>query len=499
MSSKALSNFTIERFKQHAEEMVKANSSDLTLQHLWLRCFHDTYNPQTVQQILNGSDITGKIAMSRYFFKTNSIYKRVILHYATLLLWSGVLIPILTQPNTQLSRAGRKKYEASLSFLENSNLPSKLSEITTVILRDGCYYGLIIDDKTKLVFLDLPPQFCRSRFVDYHGNNLIDFNVAYFDTYAEEDDAGNKIRERVLKSYPSDVVKHYRNYKKGKANKWMGIAQGRGISFSLLDETPLFLASISSLLLADEAVDLEIEKAKEEIRKIIVQKIPHTNDGTLLFEPDEAEVIHKGTVGMMKNNSNVAILTTYADVDSIVSKTSADRSSDVLETFTQNIYNNMGASRQIFSATGNLATDNSLKNDISLMMILANKFSTFIETVLNKLFYDSKTIFQYRILPISIYNSSDYITDSFKLAQSGYSYLLPALALGISQRQLSGLKNLENHVLDLGEELIPLGSAYTASTAQQPESKDGDTPKPGAEEKKDDEKSDKTIENIESQ
>ena len=56
------------------------------------------------------------------------------------------------------------------------------------------------------------------------------------------------------------------------------------------------------------------ERVQEEIRKVLVQKMPHTNDGTLIFEPDEAEAMHAGSVGMMKNNRNVSVLTTYGDV-----------------------------------------------------------------------------------------------------------------------------------------------------------------------------------------
>jgi hypothetical protein len=64
-------------------------------------------------------------------------------------------------------------------------------------------------------------------------------------------------------------------------------------------------------------------------------------------------------------------------------------------------------------------------------------------------------------MPINYYNESQYITDSFKLAQSGYSFILPAIALGITQRDLVNLKDLENDVLDLHDKLLPLQSAYT--------------------------------------
>jgi hypothetical protein len=93
----------------------------------------------------------------------------------------------------------------------------------------------------------------------------------------------------------------------------------------------LFLNVIPATIQYDEALDNERERELEEIRKIIVQKIPHLTDGGLLFEPEEAVEIHKGTVGMMKNNKNVSVLTTYADVDAIVSKTTSDNVNNTLE------------------------------------------------------------------------------------------------------------------------------------------------------------------------
>ena len=98
--------------------------------------------------------------------------------------------------------------------------------------------------------------------------------------------------------------------------------------------------------------------------------------------------------------------------------------------------------------------------------------------------FSSYSTFKYSILPISLYNRSDYITDTLKLAQSGYSFLLPALASGLSQQELVNIKSLENDVLKLNEVLLPLSSSYTQSNNEV-----------GAPEKKDEDKAVKTIQN----
>lgn len=239
----------------------------------------------------------------------------------------------------------------------------------------------------------------------------------------------------------------------------------------------------------DESIDTQRERDLEEIRKIIVQQIPYLNDGRLLFEPDEAEEIHEGTVGMLKNNKNVSVLTTYADVDAIVSNTANESTRNSVESMKANIYSQAGVSGQIFNSNGSSTLESSLDNDTALMMSLANKFSNFISYALNKVYANANITFKYTILPITYFNSDKYADSAFKLANSGYSYLLPALAMGLSQKDLSNIKDLENDVLRLGEKLRPLSSAFTQS---------GDAGEPGRPNMNENEKADKTIQNQDS-
>ena len=198
--------------------------------------------------------------------------------------------------------------------------------------------------------------------------------------------------------------------------------------------------------------------------------------------------MHAGAVGMLKGNKNISVLTTYADVDAVVSKTTGESTSKTLEQIEKNIYAQAGVSGQIFSSTGSSTLDASIKNDIALMMYLANKFSRFITNSINRIYGNTNITFKYQILPVSIHNMDKFVDQSFKLSSSGYSYLLPVVALGLSQRDIVSLKELENDVLKLGEKLIPLSSSYTQSS-------DNPTGRPKLD---DSEKAEKTIKNEES-
>lgn len=422
------------------------------------------YTREEVVKIINGNSLQAQQQLSRNFFYKDSFYKRIIIYYATLLKYIGILIPNPSAGNELSTPYVKKRYNSALDYLDRIGLPELLTRISLRALIDGCYYGVLQNvSKTDFVILDLPAEYCRSNFRDFHGNDIIEFNVTYFNTIIDED-----VKKQALKVYPKVVADHYRRYMKSQVKTaWVKIPTDIGFCFPFSDDgRPLFLDLIPATIDYDQAVDINKERDLEEIRKIIVQKIPHLQDGALLFEPEEAAVMHEGAVNMMAGNKNISVLTTYADVDSVVSNTSSEASTNSLEKSLQNVYAKAGVSGQLFAPTGSQALMISIRNDISMMMILGNKYSRFLTFIINSLYANSNISFKYTLLPISYYDTSDYIKDSFKLAQSGYSYLIPSLALGITQKDLVNLKDLENKSLKMIEKLIPLSSAYTQGSGE---------------------------------
>ena len=420
------------------------------------------YTLKEVERIVSEGSLKEQQQLSRYYFMKDGLYKRLVIYYATLLKYTGVLIPNPGFGKNLSTSHIKKRYFNALNFLENADLVNKFNYIAQKVFVDGCYYGIIqAADKDRLVIIDLPVSYCRSRFKDLDGNDIIEVDLNYFTTILDEN-----IREQTLKAYPKIIRDAYNKFRKSGSYSWFMIPSDMSVCFSLFDGQPLFISTIPAIMRYDDAVETEAERDAEEIRKIIVQKIPHLTDGALLFEPDEAQVMHDGAVGMMKGNKNISVLTTYADVDAVVSKTSSDAVTNTLEKSLQNVYSKGSVSGQLFAPTGSQALSTSITNDMSLMMILGNKYSKFISFIINTLFANSNVNFKYTILPVSWYNESQYITDTLKMATSGYSFLLPSIAAGLSQKDLMNIKNLENTVLQLKNILIPLDSSYTQSTGE---------------------------------
>lgn len=443
------------------------------------------YTPEKIERIITSGSLAEQQALSRNFFYKDGYYKQIIIHYATLLKYTGLLIPNPSLGKKLSTSHISKRYYNALDYVEKMNLPVFLTDCATRALIDGCYYGVIVQlDKQNFSVLDLPSGYCQTRYKDLNGDDLIEFDVSYFNSIVDL-----TAKEQALASYPKFIRDAYKKWQKQKSsNSWVIIPSDIGICFPFFDGRPLFLSVIPASLEYDDAIQTERDRDAEEIRKILVQKIPHLQDGRLLFEPDEAAEMHAGAVGMLKGNKNISVLTTYADVDAVVSKTTGESTSKTLEQIEKNIYAQAGVSGQIFSSTGSSTLDASIKNDIALMMYLANKFSRFITNSINRIYGNTNITFKYQILPVSIHNMDKFVDQSFKLSSSGYSYLLPVVALGLSQRDIVNLKELENDVLKLGEKLIPLSSSYTQSS-------DNPTGRPKLD---DSEKAEKTIKNEES-
>lgn len=472
-------------FKRSIENMIATSNGAYKNSSYYYSSFESSkkYSKKEVLDIISQGTISQQQKLSNDFFNTNGLYKRIILYNATMPKYTGVLIPSVNGGNKKITDEGfQKKYNKALDFIDRLKCPSMLTDFSTKALINGCYYGLILDiTQEDISVLDLPSGYCCSRYKNSQGQDLIEFNLAYFNTIIDKEQ-----RDLALSIYPKELRVAFKKFDKGKLSKWYLIPSSMGICFPLFDGRPPFLSVIPSIMDYEEHVELEKKRDEDEIKKVLVQKVPHLNDGKLLFEPDEAEEMHAGAVGMMKGNPNISVLTTYADVTMESSQTANETSRNNIEKMLKTVYEKAGISAELFAATGNLTLEKSIKNDLSFMMYLCNKYSNFITILVNKIHGNSQLKFKYKILPISYYNDTEYINNTHKLASSGYSFILPALAADLSQKDLVDIKDLEA-ALKLRDKLIPLSTSYTETSESV-----------GAPKKSDEAKSDKTLKNEES-
>jgi hypothetical protein len=242
--------------------------------------------------------------------------------------------------------------------------------------------------------------------------------------------------------------------------------------------------------------------------------MPVDKNGDLIFDPEESQQLHNNAVKMLSRAVGLDVLTTYADVQVA---DMADRNTtttvDDLQKVERAVFNEAGISQMQFNTDGNIALEKSIENDAAMMSTLCDQFEDLMQMFLINFNKSPKKIFyQVQMLATTIYNYKELSKLYKEQTQMGYSKMLPQIALGLSQSSILANAFFENDLLNLVTVFVPPLTSNTMNAdalAQQQtgrrntgitqirDANSNDT-QVGRPEKSDDEKSTKTLQNLES-
>lgn len=452
-------------------------------------------------------DVPTMRAISNFYMRVNGIYSRLVSYAARLYKYDWVVNPhIVTEKQKDYTKIKTDFYKV-LDYLDGTSIKKVCGDIALQVIKDGCFYGYVVDMEDGASIQELPSLYCRSRF-KVGAAPAIEFNMKFFNDYFPDPDQ----RLKMLNLFPKDFKKGYGLYLDGKL-----VPQFRGdsVGWYLLDpncafkinindtDQPLFISVIPTLLDLDAAQGLDRKKMMQKLLKIIIQKLPLDKNGELLFDIDEAAELHNNAVRMLNKAIGIDVLTTFAEVEVAdmadnVSSTAVDE----LEKVERAVFNEAGVSQNLFNTDGNLAMDKSVANDEAMLSSLVLQFENLLNKIVSKKFNlnKKKVIYKVEMLPTTIYNYKDLAKSYKEQTQLGYSRMLPPIALGQTQSSILAAAHFENKVLDLNSIFVPPMSSNTMSsqnlkTKTNTGSGDGQVGRP---EKADDEKAEKTIANKES-
>lgn len=447
--------------------------------------------------------------ISNYFFNTSGIYSRLCRYMAFLYKYDWFITPVVKDNSLKPEKTIEGWYKSS-ALLENSKLKRVFGEIALKVIRNGCYYGYKLDQKAATFLQELPVDYCRSRY-EWNGRPAVEFNIKYFN------DAFSDInyRLKVLKMFPKEFQKAYLDYVNGTLPKdyqgddsgWFLLDPEKSVKFNLSNsDAPLFAAVIPSLMDLEDAQDLDKKKMAQQLLRIIIQKMPIDKNGDLIFDVEEAQALHSNAVAMLADAIGVDVLTTFADVNvADMSDKSNVSSVDLLERVERTVYNNAGVSQMQFNTSGNLALEKSIANDEATMTNLLLQFEEYAESLLKPFNKNVKRLqYKVQILPTTVYNYKDLAKLYKEQTMIGFSKLLPQVALGQSQTSVIAIAYFENELMNLDELFVaPSMSSTQSGSSSSSNTESGNEPSAGSEggrpELPDEEKSEKTIQNRESQ
>lgn len=396
--------------------------------------------------------------------------------------------------------------------MENSRLKYNFGRIATEVLKNGAYYGYRIDQKTATFLQPLPAAYCRSRY-EWNGQPAVEFNIKYFDEAFKD----TTYRIRVLKMFPKEFQKAYISYQKGTLPQdfsgdetgWFLLDPEKAVKFNLNgSDAPLFVDVIPSILDLEEAQDIDRDKMRQQLLRLIIQKMPIDKNGDLIFDVVEAQQLHNNAVGMLNGAVGVKVLTTFADVDVADLSDKGNVSSvDQLDKVERTVYNTSGVSQMQFNTEKNAAMVYSTANNVAIMTDLLLQFEWYAESLL-KIYNKNPKRLKYKVqlLPTTIHNFEKLAETYKSQTMIGFSKLLPQVALGQTQSAIIATAVFENDILNLDELFIAPQMSSTISkngnkASDDTSSKGGSLPssdKGGRPEKAETERSEKTIQNRES-
>lgn len=477
---------------------------------------------QGIYNAIISNDVQEMRRISNLFYKLNGIYQRVCDYFSYLYRFDWYMMPQIYSDSVNEEKV-LKEFSNALTFFDNSYIKQLGGEICAKVVRDGCYYGYIIDNPDQLIIQQLPIEYCRTRYMV--GNKpAVEFNMKFFDTFPN-----TTYRQKVLGLFPTEFQKGYVLYKQGKlmdtdvynpttsmflaSNGWYLLDPENTIKFNINNsDIPILLNSIPSLIDLDQAQGLERKRLMQQLLKIVVQKLPLDKNNDLVFDVDEARDIHNNAVQMLKNCIGVDVLTTFTDVDDIsLADTVSTSSTDNLEQAERTAYNSMGVSRNLFNTDGNLSLEKSILDDESTMRSFLFQLNALMDRiVLRKNPNSKKYNFKFYFLETTQYNYQTLSKMYKEQTQLGFSKMLPQIALGHSQSFILNAAVFENEILQLSQIMIPplmsstlngediLGNKNSNSSTKTQNTSSDTSGEAGRPEKSDDQKSAKTIANRES-
>ena len=412
-----------------------------------------------VLRAINNYDLKLMREISLYFYRTSGIYSRLVRYMAFMYRYDSFLTPYVNGDNIKTEKVLDGFYKG-LNILDNFKVKKTLGEIALQVVKQGCYYGYKVPTATGIVLQELPADYCRVRFK--RGNKpVVEFNMKFFD----ENFRDMEQRVKILKMFPKEFSKGYVLYRQGKLPP---LFQGDTIGWYMLDpeqtvkftvngeDYPPFISVIPLILDLDAAQDLDRQKTMQRLLKIVIQKIPLDKNGELLFDIDEIQQLHNNAVMMLARAIGVDVLTSFADVS--VEDMSDDSSvqTDDLERVERQLYNEAGVSQLQFNSDGNIALNNSILNDEATMYNMLLQFEDFLNELLEPLNKTPKKLqYKVQLLTTTIYNYKDLAKMYKEQTQMGYSKMLPQIALGQSQSSILATAYFENDILDLLHVFIP--------------------------------------------
>ena len=421
-------------------------------------------NPSSYRQQL--------IGVSRLLWRVSTLYKKIILYYATMPLYNYNIVQKMEFTKSPNVKKISKDYENVLKRINKFNFKNEFANAVALAIRDGVYCGFVYDYEENGMFLHmLPVEYYRIRGKNEAGQWVVAFDMTYFSQ-------GNNIifvegiNGDVTGCWDQVFVDAWREYSKDKQNKrWLILPSSRTITIlgGMDDEyahpLPLFTGIFTDLLEIIDYTQLLADRTELENYKLLLLGIPLidgdvTDDFKISIEYAKAyqEAIQDITPSLV----GVGLLPGLSvDTVSFSNNTTAD-TTDIVSTSIKNLYKTVGVSEPVVSsgdADSAAGIKNSIANDSAYTFLLIKRLESNFQYYIDKNISDN---YIFSILRQTWYNEGEFIENARQSATLGSSALVFLESQGYTPYEAYCQILFEN-AIGIKDIMKPLLSSYNTS------------------------------------
>lgn len=420
-----------------------------------------SYTSSNISQYLgNPSRYPKELAgMSTALYNASPHYKRLINYFANMPNLDYIIEPYGVDFSRSINeKSFRNAYKKAIDLVELMNIKHEFKKVMKVAWIRDTFYGYEFQTKDSYFIKELPNEYCKISSIE-DGVYNIGFNFQYFDRVPAQ-----------LNFYPKEFKSMYNKWKNGSQKQWQELDSSKTVVIKvnedIVDDLPPFVGVFKSIYDIEDYKALKLASTTMNNYKFIVQKIPirdkSERNNDFLIDLNNVTMFHNKTSATLPDG--IGLITTPFEVETINFSKDTSETDNVQEA-EREFYASAGTSSFLFNNNGSSSSSltKSILVDEAEVFTLLRQIERHINRKIKK---EVKGTFNFRvkILNTTVQNKDSVIEKYLQSAQYGLPVkLMLGSALGLSPSSMTSMAYLENVILDLTNQLIPLSSSHTQS------------------------------------
>ena len=422
--------------------------------------FSDTTKEQLLEYLKSPKRNEKRIRdISISMYNSSTHYKRLILYYALMPVWSYVLKPVDFNTSNPKEKQLRAAYQKAAEKVSMMNLKHEMQKAMIIGLREGVFYGAIWESTSGNSFTiqKINPDWCQLSSIE-DGTWIYSVDMS-------------KIKENELYRYPKEFETMYRKYVNGEG-KWQEVPSKICFCFKA-DETsveysiPPWASTMPAILDVENYKGLQETASEIANYKLLSMKIPLDSNNAPKFNFELAVQYYNMLTAELPPFVG-AVMSPMDITDFNFNSDGSLTSTDVVSRAERQFWQDSGSSSLLFGDAAN-TTAGALKLSIKADEEIVFSWINQLERIVNRILKTIPGTLKFRItfLPVTNFNLGEmigYYKDASTLGipvKSAYSSVL-----GTSATEIPGLDYVERDIL-LMDELVPLSSSYNTSSTEE--------------------------------